>query len=330
MSRNLYVGFNGDAVIAALAGGDQEQIIAAFQQAVGQIQRTNFALRAAVFADEVAKARPHAVGVQEAYRIYADLNAIGFPLVIDEDHLATLRAAFAARHLPYALVDTVMDTDMQPMPGVSIVDREALFVDTSRVSVRPGVIAKQFAYNIGVIAQGIDKKTGYIAAPVTIDGVDLTIVTTHLESDLGPGSYDLVAPLRAAQAMEIAGVLGGGPAVVMGDLNDHAGSAMYGVFQQAGFQDLWAALHPDLAGNTDTCVPQDLSGELAACQNRIDFVFSRGLVHPVAGLQGSVKLVGITPNERLTFADGYLWPSDHAGLVASILLTPAVGPASGN
>ncbi len=330
MSRNIYVGFNGDAVIAALARGNPDSIAAALQMAIGQLQRTNFAVRAAVFADEVAKQRPHVVGVQEAYKIYADLNALGVPVVIDEDHLAMLRAAFAARNLPYALVDSVMDVDMQPFPGISIVDREAMFVDTSRVTITGPVIAKQFDYNIGVIAPGIDKKTGYIAAPVSIGGVNLTFVTTHLESDLGPGTYELVAPLRAAQAMEIAAVLGTGPAIVVGDLNDHAGSGMYQVFQGAGFQDVWPTLHPDLVGNTDTCVPQDLSGNAANCQDRIDFIFARGLVQPDAGLLGSMKLVGITPNERTAVPDGYLWPSDHAGLVGNILLPPALGLAAAN
>ena len=326
MSRNIYIGFDADAAIAALSTGDPSVYVPVVQSALGQLIRTDFAARAGAFADEIAHARPHAVGVQEAYRIQGDFTPLGGP-VLNEDHLVMLQAAIAARHLPYALVDTVMDTDAEPLPGVHIVDHEALFVDTSRVTVRPGVIAKQYEVNVGPIAPGVDKKTGFIAAPVTIGGMQLTIVTTHLESDLGPGTYDLIAQIRGAQAMEIATAIGSAPAIVMGDMNDHAGSLMYQVFSGAQLSDVWQALRPGVTGNSDSCFQPDLSDALAHCQERIDFVFARGLAQPRAGLLGSAGLVGITPNERITLPNngGYLWPSDHAGLVAELLVPPANG-----
>ncbi|MSR02472.1 MAG: hypothetical protein EXR94_07000 [Gemmatimonadetes bacterium] len=99
-------------------------------------------------------------------------------------------------------------------------------------------MARTFQNNIGVLAPGIDKKAGFIAAPVTIGDLHVTLVTTHLEADLGPGSSPLVSRLWAAQVAEIAGVLGSTPrAIVLGDLNDVTGSPMDQVLRGAGFTD---------------------------------------------------------------------------------------------
>jgi len=326
MSRNLYIGFDADAAVAALASGDPAVYGPVLQASIATLMNTDFHVRARVIAEEIARTRPDAVGVQEAYLMQVDLSALGGSGTIDLDYVAILQAALAERHLPYQLVATLVDTDMQPLPGVRIVDREALFVDASRVQVGPGVIARTFQYNIGPIAPGIDKKAGYIVAPVTIEGMSVTLATTHLESDLGPGTYDLVAPLRYAQAAEIAAVIGAVPkAVIVGDLNDVVGSLMYQALTGAGFTDTWAALRPRDPGLTDNCFAPDLADRSAHCVKRIDFVFARGLEHPRAGLLGEALLVGVQPWERVQGPAGWLWPSDHAGVVGDFVVPPATG-----
>lgn len=253
-------------------------------------------------------------------------SPLGLPVTIDLDYLAMLQAAIAERGLPYAVVAVLDDTDMRPLPGIQLVDREAMLVDTSRVQVQPGVIATTFQYNIGPIMPGVDKKAGYIAVPVTIGGMNVRFVTTHLESDLGPGSYPIVSQLRAAQAAEIAAVVGAVKrAVVVGDLNDWAGSPMYQVFMGAGFTDAWIAIRPGLDGYTGSCFSPDLSDAQARCDKRIDFVFARGFNHPRAGLLGSITRLGVIPSERVQGPVGLLWPSDHAGLAATFLVPPANG-----
>ena len=64
MTRNLYVGGNVDLVIHA-ANTDPNsvpQVVAAVFQ---QVQRTDFHVRAEGIADEIARNRPHVVGLQE-------------------------------------------------------------------------------------------------------------------------------------------------------------------------------------------------------------------------------------------------------------------------
>jgi len=325
MTRNMFVGFDADGVLAALASGDPNQIGPAMQQAVATLQRTDVLTRARAIAAEIDRARPHAVGVQEAYHIQADLSAFGIPTAIDMDYLQVLQFALAERNLPYVVAGKVLDTDASPFPGVHLIDWDVLLIDESRVTLTGPVMAQTFQTNIGVLAPGIDKKAGYIVAPASVNGFPVTFVSTHLESDVGPASYPLVTQLRAAQATEIATVLGtAAPAIVMGDMNDHAGSLFYQVLGGAGFEDVWTALRPEQEGLT-CCFAPDLSDPSPSFDERIDFVFTRGFAHPMGGLQGRVDLVGLRPWELLSGPSGTIWPSDHAGIVADLVVAPAIG-----
>ncbi len=316
MTRNLYIGFDADAAIAALATGDPTIFGPVLQASIATLQQTDFPTRAKTFAAEIAENRPHAVGLQEVYEIHADLSGLGIPMTIDLDYLAILQAALAERHLPYVVVAKVLNTDIQPLPGIRLLDQEVLLVDASRVKLEGDVIARTFQNNIGVLAPGVDKKAGYIVAPVKIRSVRVTLVTTHLESDVGPGSYPLVSQLRA-EAAEIAAVLGTTQrAIVVGDLNDVVGSPMYQVFQNAGFTDTWLALHPADPGPTGSCFGPALSDPVANCQQRIDYFFARGFTG-ADGLRATELRIGIQPSARRLGPFGLIWPSDHAGLVGA-------------
>lgn len=316
MTRNLYIGFDADAAIGALATGDPAIYGPVLQASIATLQQTDVATRAETVADEIARARPHAVGLQEAYEIHADLTALGIPLSIDLDFLATLTAALAARHLPYVVAGKVLNTDIQPLPGIHLLDHEVLLIDRTKVKLDGAVLARTFQANVGPIAPGIDKRAGYIVVPVKVASVRATLVTTHLESDLGPGSYPLLSQLRAAQAAEIATVVAGAErVVVVGDLNDDPGSLMYQVFQGAGYVDTWAVLHPADPGLTAGCFGPALADPAPACQRRIDFVFERGF-SGAEGPRGEAFLVGLEAWERRLGPAGMIWPSDHAGIVA--------------
>ena len=292
MTRNLYIGFDADAAIGALASGDPAIFGPVLQASIVTLQKTDFPTRARTFTAEIGETRPHAVGLQEVYEIHADLSALGIPSQINLDYLAILKAALAARHLPYAVIATVVDANFQPVPGIELIDRDVLLIDTTRVRRDGGIVARTFQNNIGVLAPGIDKKAGYIVAPVRIGEMRLALVTTHLESDLGPGSYPLVSQLRGAQAAEIATVLGATPrAIVVGDLND-------------------------VAGPTDSCFQPDLSDPAPHCRRRIDFVFVKGFDRE-RSLRGEIQRTGIQPWERVQGPAGLIWPSDHAGVVGS-------------
>lgn len=316
MTQNMYVGADLDVVIAALASPDPSDDVPALLGAIATLGRTDFPARADAIAAAIARYRPHVVGLQEVSVIHVDLTGFGLPVVIDQDFLATLQQHLTARGLHYVVAARVHNLTAAPLPGVSLDDYDALLVDADRVTI-VSASGQTYAANVGVVAPGIDLKSGWVMARVTIAGAPYEFASTHLASGNVPG----FAELRALQAGELAASLPAGiPAIVMGDLNDHTGSPMYQTLAAAGFADTWTALRPGVTGNT-CCETADLANPLPALVERIDFVLARGI-----GVQGRINLVGEVPADRVAGAAGPVWPSDHAGVFWN-LLTPRGSPA---
>ena len=321
MTRNLYIGADVDAVIAALATPDPGDDLPALLAALAVLQRTDFPARAAGLADEIARARPHAVGLQEVDRLEVDLTPLGLPLVLSQDMLPALLAALAARGLRYAVAGAVTNIRAAPVPGVSLTDQDVMLVDADRVAVA-AVTARTFAANLGTVAPGVELVRGFVMIDATVAGLPVRIATTHLESGSGPG----LAALRAAQAQELVAAVGDAtPAVLLGDFNDTPAAPLHAVIAAAGFRDAWAALRPGAPGFT-CCEAADLSNRVAALDQRIDYVFARGLGGPAGPLAGRIAIVGDRPGDRVPGPAYPLWPSDHAGVVLDVLLPPAARP----
>jgi endonuclease/exonuclease/phosphatase family metal-dependent hydrolase len=318
VTRNLYVGTDVDAVIAALRTSDQGDDLPSLMQAIETLGRTNFPARAAAIADEIARTRPHAVGLQEVSKIDLVLPPLG--VEIHQDFLPTLLAELRSRGMrEYVVAAQVRNIEATPFPGVSLVDFDVLLVDKHRVKVR-STAAHNFAANLGEVATGVVLKRGWVAAAVTIRGTDLTLASSHLESGTAPG-FD---QLRAGQMQELVASLDPAtPAILMGDLNDSPGSLMYQVLAGAGFVDVWTELRPGLAGNT-CCHLTDLSNPLPNLTQRIDFVFARGPEQRPTGVSGKIQLLGAVPENRLSGLG--IWPSDHVGLAAQLRLFEAPHP----
>jgi endonuclease/exonuclease/phosphatase family metal-dependent hydrolase len=314
ITRNLYVGTDVDAVISALRTEDPADDLPALVEAIETLRRTDFPARAAAIADEIARAHPHAVGLQEVSQIDLTLPPLGVD--IHQDFLPTLLAELKERGLEeYDVAAQVRNIEAAPFPGVSLVDFDVLLVDKNRVDVI-ATTWQNFAANLGEVAPGVVLKRGWVTATVTIGGTELILASTHLESGNFPG----IAELRALQAQELVASLDPAtPAVLMGDLNDSSGSPMYQVVAGAGFIDVWRALRPGVVGNT-CCHLDDLSNKLPDLKQRIDYIFARGLEKPHAGLRGQVERLGEVPADRISGPVSRIWPSDHAGLAAEVRL----------
>ena len=125
--------------------------------------------------------------------------------------------------------------------------------------------------------------------------------------------------VQVAQANELlAGPAGTPlPLVFVGDYNspaDGTGSATYDNLIAAGFQDAWSEVHPGELGYTST-QNADLMNPTSLLSERIDLVLHRGGLSAI-----SAELVGENPADRTTSG---LWPSDHAGIVATLIPEPA-------
>ena len=314
MAQNLYVGADVDAVIGAIVSPDQTDDLPALIHAIETLQQTDFPARATAIADEIARRRPHAVGLSEVSVIDIDLSGFGLPVAVQLDFLAILRAELAERGLDYAVAASVQNIAAAPLPGISLVDFDALLVDAGRVTVTAAG-GQNFAVNIGPVAPGVTLIRGWVWARTTVAGTAITFASAHTEPNLGGVP---LSGLRAVQVAEIVGALGSDDRVVlMGDLNDTPGSAMYDILRQAGFADAWTALRPGWDGNT-CCHASDLSNRVADFSQRLDYIFARGLTREGDRLTGEIARFGDVPADRVMGPVSPIWPSDHAGLVASL------------
>ena len=312
LTRNLYVGADLDAVIAALASPAPDDDVPALVAAVETLGATAYPVRAGALAAEIARVRPHAVGLQEVSQIDLDLRALGIPVVTHLDFLEVLAESLAVRGQHYVVAATVRNIVAEPLPAIRLVDFDVLLVDADRVSVETGS-GHTFAANIGVVAPGVEIKRGWVQAAVRIGGQAYHFASAHLESGDGPG----LAGLRAAQATELAAALPtGGPVILMGDLNDVPDSPMYQVLRGAGFVDAWLALRHRAPGYT-CCHQADLSNRVSQLNRRIDYVWARGTG---PGFAGQVWREGALPWSRVPGPAHALWPSDHAGVALTLFV----------
>lgn len=318
LTRNLYIGADLNPAIAALATETLADDIPAIIGTVNEINAADWPTRVGALAAEIVRTRPQVIGLQEVWTVNVNLNPINVPVSLHLDFLEDLMDALAAAGMPYAVAAAVTSIDAQPNALVGVTDRDVILVDTERVTVTPGSVElHNFSANLGEVAPKVALLRGWATIHATVDGMPMWITSTHLESGRNPG----LPALRAAQVYELVSSLGTrSPAVLLGDLNDDEGSPMYGVVTGAGFRDAWREMRPGVAGLT-CCHVEDLSNASAigTFDQRIDYVFTRGLEFENHAMLGSVQVLGANASERVA---GRLWPSDHAGVLASLLLPP--------
>ncbi|HEY7636317.1 MAG TPA: endonuclease/exonuclease/phosphatase family protein [Gemmatimonadales bacterium] len=316
LTQNMYPGTNLDLVVAALASPNPNDDAPALQFALQTLSETDYPARAALLADEIARKRPQAVALQEVstFNIAAAIAGTDIQL----DFLPILSAELAARGLHYVEAGAGTNYSLDPIPGVSYSQGDALLIDADQVTIN-SASHHVFTTNIGEVAPGVTLRQGWSVADADVSGKRVLFVSTHPESNLGDISLSL---LRAAQVTELVSTLPSDvPAVIMGDLNDEPGSPMYQVLTGAGLMDVWRALRPGVTGNT-CCHDDNLGDKIARFDEHIDFVFARGFGRGAPGLQGQISLFGDQPSERTEGPLHPIWASDHAGILASLLTPP--------
>lgn len=287
MSQNLYVGADADAVISNPTPATVE---AAFQSVLAN----NFPARANAIAAEAAHAGgPLLIGLQEASVIGAPTGTL--------DYAQVLVKALADQGLHYSA--TIHQGFIFALGGFSVRDQDVVLARTDV----PGftVISTEtqtFAHNLLLptpLGQ-LSLDAGYVLVNASLDGAPFQFVSTHLDP--------FHTPLQPLQANEIIAELDktDEPQVVVGDFNAGPTEPTYLNMLAAGFTD--AAAVAGAVGPT-CCQAADLDNPVSLLRNRYDYVFERGF-----SSIGSAYLVGDTVFEDVR----PLWPSDHAGVIASI------------
>jgi endonuclease/exonuclease/phosphatase family metal-dependent hydrolase len=315
LTRNVYVGTDVDAI---LAGGSMED-------ALQTLIATNFPERAQALAEEIAAAQPHIIGLQEISELSVEIPAAGFQF--EMDYLDILLATLSSKGLDYYVVGEIMDT--HALVADSGIEAELRDYDVllARGDVETSdVLAAN--YTDFVSFGPLEIRRGYVAANATADGRTYRVVTTHLEpfiSGLPPANQ-----FQVLQANELLTILSEEtmPVIVMGDLNtgDISGAPgdAYRVIAE-NFTDVWTVRTGRQTAPGYTCCQEvDLKNESSNLDRRFDLIFYRSN-GPQLGNNGLAAVffdvLGDEPADKTQPAG--LWPSDHAGVVAT-LQVPAI------
>ena len=332
MTRNLYFGAD---LAPAIAAQTVPELIAAATHIFGVVQASDIPARLDAIAAEIAAARPDLVGLQEVAlwrsQFPPDFAPTPNATTVEFDFLQLLLDALAARGAAYEVVAVHVTNDLEapalaPLaPGgvccreIRFTDREVMLARARRApndplvlsNLQDGTFAAQAVFPLpgGVLYR---ERRGWLAADVEVRGARFRFVTTHLLPE-GPGDF-----IQVLQGDELVS----GPAattepvVVVCDCNSRAdgtGTATYADLLGAGLADAWLEREPHLAGLT-CCQAEDLRNPESLFDQRIDLVLVRGRAHV-----RQIETVGGEPTDRTPSG---LWPSDHAGVVATVQFLP--------
>lgn len=319
---NLFPGFDDGPVIAAALSATPEDPVPLIQAATvawQQVHETDFHRRVRDIAGWIRLATPDIVSVQEADRFVA-VNGTG-QITETIDFLDILVAALRDLGASYE-VSSVSENFAVDLPilvtdsevgNLTLLDRDAILVRSkhSRIDVsnpNHGL----YSMNLPDIGFPLPIKRGWASIDVAIGGKRFRFVTSHLEDvSLDPA----LIPLQEVQAQEMVGqgLAAGTPAVFAGDFNTD-GFRKWETYllltNDLGLKDAWTIEHPRLPGLTWGNSP-DLLNRFPRFTQRLDLVLFSGPFHVE-----SANVIGGTILDR---AVAGMWPSDHAGLLVTLV-----------
>jgi endonuclease/exonuclease/phosphatase family metal-dependent hydrolase len=323
MSRNVYLGANLDPVIGA---PDISSAVAGAGAVYREVERTNFPERAVVLADEIKGAKADLVGLQEValWQEQIPSDGGGPPItngtaatVVKYDFLALLMSQLGNKYRVVRAQDEFtgelpadVDGDGNAERDVRLTMRDVIVarkgVKTSKA--KSGNYETRFSTSISGIPVFADR--GWVSTQANVGGAKFRFVDTHLEAFGDPA-------IREAQAQELVD----GPAnsakdvVLVGDMNsdkDDTGGdeGAYNVIRKAGF--IERQVKGGTSGHDESLTNPNDQDEF---KRTIDFVFVNN--KKIKLDKNKSEIVGRDDPSLMTPSG--LWPSDHAGVVSSLL-----------
>jgi endonuclease/exonuclease/phosphatase family metal-dependent hydrolase len=318
MTRNIYFGADlGPVLEAETPSAFLHEAIAAFEQAMA----SDFPARAAAIADEIVEEEPALVGIQEAtwWRTstltepptpIAEYSVDFVGLILDEldDRGASYEAIATVEGFDAEVPVESLDASVRLTVGDVLLARTDLPTSQLKISnVQTGTYDTKVSIESPIGELTFPRQ--WISADVKVRGKTARVITTHLES--------IAVEPRVGQTVELlAGPASTSlPVVAIGDFNAEtsvAGDSSARMLD-AGFVDAWNVARPAEEGLT-CCQDPWLRNPVSDLTSRIDLVLTRG-----AFRVRDVRVVGDEPDPGLS-AWGVLYPSDHAGVVAELVL----------
>jgi endonuclease/exonuclease/phosphatase family metal-dependent hydrolase len=303
MTRNVFLGADLPPIALAHKGAD-------FEAAAGQLVDTATANdpkgRMKLIADEIAKANPDLVGLQEVSLYRKGPKGSPKPAkTVIFDYLAMIRSELAkrGRHYSVAAKDYGFDAegptdkgyDVRLSLGDVVLARKGVKVAHERV----GVFKNQLTFmspQLGNVSPG----RTWNALDATVRGARLHFVNTHLEA------YDQPTRLEQAQELVKGPLKSKRTTVLVGDLN--AGPLQSAEGDRLPYQAIAKAGFKPRRSAKDSCCFNDLAKN-AGWDHNVDWIMTRP----------GVKLVRSTITGREKTKSG-LHPSDHGGVVSVLRL----------
>jgi endonuclease/exonuclease/phosphatase family metal-dependent hydrolase len=334
MTRNLYLGAD---LTPAIRASSPLGLAVAGTQIWNTVNATDFPARAKVLAKEIVDADPDLIGLQEAATWKTGPLGSGTSAGnLVYDYLASLRSELAALGASYTVVVDQPEADIAGPTtlgfDIRLTQHDVILAKTSKVDAGEitytNAVGAHYPSSIQLVlpvlggAQngGIDVEStrGYTSADVVVNKRAFRFVNTHLEA--------FSAGRRAQQAQFLAQF---GPAsatdrkvVIVGDLNSDpndpsasppdptSNSLAFNILTAFGYDDTWAIANPGDPGYTSGFNEFVNDADTSGLDHRIDHVRTRGGVTVVKS-----RVTGTDADNRTPAG---LWPSDHAGVVASL------------
>lgn len=323
---NVYLGADL-SVVFSVSG--QDDLADRFRAVRDQVLATDFPARAEAIAALLVRERVDVVGLQEVARWSRTVEDVGggSRQEVWLDFLALLLAALERAGAAYdAHASSRSFRGGARVPGgesMSVVGHNVVLVRRGSGVTVLAVERGDFARTLEVSSAGVpdlvlDVARSWAWVDAQRDGATFRFVNTHTEV------WD--PRVRDAQREEVLAAVGdpGWPVVLMGDLN----ATPEQVGMPEGYVDAWEVAGDGTTGATSGQAP-GLTNPTSGLERRIDYVFVRG-----AAISGC-RVVGDRPEDRARCSDagdprsdgdgarrdgGLLWPSDHAGVVATLSL----------
>lgn len=316
----------GSDYLEVQAARTQAEFLIAVGQTITQVRETDSATRMQAVAKQIIAAKPALVSLQEldqwATGSFNPVTGACGPVSVEYDMLPELMAALAAQGAHYGIAHQAQNWAFPPFPGlilpstflcVQVVDTIAILARTDIPTVLQwdNPQGKQFDHILYFpTALGyLPFPRGWISIDAMYNGKQFRFIGTHLES--------VDANVRRQQGEEIR--LGPAdtslPVILAMDSNSPAypfpQGSTYLDFMAAGYRDGWLETMPGIPGLT--CCQAQLDNNLQSeLFQRIDLILTFGKVEVQREM-----LFGVTQASKTA---GGLWPSDHAGVAAQVVI----------
>ncbi len=300
------------------------QFLIAVGQTINQVRATNPPARMQAVAKQIIAAGPALVSLQELDQWYTGpfTGACGAQ-TLEFDILQELQDALSLQGAHYVVAVEAQQYAFPPTPGIilpntflcaSVVNHVAILARTDLDPSRFQWSNPQFAQYVHALQ--VPTPFGTLPAPrawVSVDaifnGKAFRFIGTHLES--------VVGSIREAQGIELrAGPANTSlPVILAMDSNAQAfplpQDPAYMDFFAAGYNDAWTEIFPLVPGLT-CCQAQFVNNPVSELYQRIDLIMTLGSVEAQ-----NIALFGVDPSTK---TPGGLWPSDHAGVAAQLVV----------